>query len=160
MGTRGEPERLSPDEGRRSHRWEGMMKGRTVMGLATAAAMLAFGAGTVGAEVIDGPEDSTLQVRIINNHASAVRVYVESADGREHSLGRVLPAEYKALEIPERLTALGDVKIKVFEAAPAWTSVPADSGVRTQALSSDDYSAIQFWVEPDLRRSQVELIRG
>ena len=137
-----------------------MKMGRKMLGIMLAGSLLVVGATSADAMPLNDADGATLEVRVINNHAASVRVFVEDAKGRVHTLGTVRPAEYSAIEVPGELTALGDVKIKVFPAAPAWTSVPADSGVRTQALDADDFEAIQFWVEPDLRRSQVELVRG
>ncbi len=134
--------------------------GRGTFWIAAAVATLsAVSAGPATAEP-DHEPSGALGVRVINNNTSPVQVWVEDARGRMRRLGRVAPSQVRLLEIPEEVVATGTLQVKVYTAEPAWSNAGDQFGVRTRALDPADLEVIQFWVEPDLARSQVELMRS
>lgn len=69
--------------------------------VALAAAIMGLGATSAKAETpAAGPSNNTVELRVINNNASTVRVYVMDASGRLHRLGRVSSSDFKILQIP------------------------------------------------------------
>lgn len=125
---------------------------------AVAAAMLAVGAGP--ATALDDDAGGALGVRVINNNASPVEVWVEFGHGRLLRLGRVAPSDVKLLAVPEEAVAAGRLQVKVYTDEPVWSIAGEPFGVRTRTLDPDELEVIQFWVEPNLERSQVELVRS
>lgn len=135
----------------------------TTLRAALATALLAMGATSVQAEttgpaVTDGPS-STLEVRVINNHGSAVRVYVEDAFGRMRSLGWVNRSDAKVLTVPARMTQGGAVQIKVFSDEPVWSPRAVPDGVRTMPLNLKQGDVVNFWVETNLTDSYLQIVR-
>ena len=133
-------------------------------GLYRVALMLgltAFAATSLEAAEIDHPTDEiTDGVRIVNNHVGLVRVYVVDAQGRLHRLGRVARGELKEFQIPEGI-AQESFRIKVFpNRQPAGSPQQDDYAVKTNLIDLNTDSQVTVWVEPDLRRSVVELARG
>jgi len=125
---------------------------------AAAAMLLAPSASRLSAETTEPGEP--IEVRVINNHASPVQVYVEDARGRMHRLGSVASAHVKELEIPAGIAELGQLEVKVYTDAPIWSNQAERYGVRTRALDPKELEVIQFWVEPNLEKSQVEFVKG
>ena len=133
-----------------------MRKGTLVT--AVAAALLGLGATSAKAEPpVLGPANNTVDLRVVNNHASPVTVYVQDARGRPHYLGRVGSSDFKILEIPGRFTAMGDVKIQVFPWEPAWSLLGEAAGVATNGLPLKLGDAVNVFVETDLAMTQVEI---
>jgi len=135
-----------------------MMKTGTLR-IAVATAILALGTTAAKAETT-GPANNTLEIRVINNNASVVRVYVQDANGRLRSLGRVGRADFKILEIPKRIADMGAFEIKVFPDEPAWSLLGAPAGVRTRPLDLQLGDAVNFWVETDMTASHLEIIKA
>jgi hypothetical protein len=127
--------------------------------VALASAFLALGAATAKAET-PGPADNTLEIRVINNHASVVHVYVEDANGRMRSLGRVGRSDFKIMEVDKSIADMGAFKIKVFPDEPAWSLLGAPDGVRTYPLDLTLGDAVNFWVETAMVDSHLEVIKG
>ena len=125
--------------------------------IAMAAALMA---GSTGALKAEGPANNTLEVRVINNNASVVRVYVQDAKGRLHQLGRVGRADFKIMEVPKAIADMGAFQIRVFPSEPVWSLMGDDHGVRTNALSLKLGDAVNFWVETDMAASKLEVIKA
>jgi hypothetical protein len=135
-----------------------MMGRGTFWAAAAAAVMLAVHAGPATA-LDDGPTGA-LGVRVINNNASPVEVWVEDGHGRLRRLGRVAASEVRLLAVPEKALATGRLQVKVYTDEPVWSNAGDQFGVRTRTLDPAELEVIQFWVEPNLERSQVELVRS
>lgn len=129
--------------------------------LAIAAGMLALGATSAKAEPpILGPANNTLEIRLINNNASPMRVYVQDAKGRLHRMATVGSSDFKIVEIPGEMTALGAVQLKLVPNEPVWSFAGAPDGVRTRDLDLKIGDAVNFWIETELTDSKVEIIKG
>ena len=136
-----------------------MMKG--TYRLALLMGLIAFGAASAEAAELAGPEDAPARaVRVINNYVTPVNVYVQDAEGRLHRLGGVARGQAKLLEISDEIAPLGDYRIKVFPNEPVWSSIGDDFGVRTRDISLDEGDVLNFWVEPELTNSLLELTGG
>jgi hypothetical protein len=129
--------------------------------LAIAAGLLALGANSAKAETpVLGPANNTLEVRVINNNASPVRVYVQDAKGRLHRMGTVASTDFKIVEIPGEITELGAVQLKLVPNEPVWSLAGDPDGVRTRDLDLKIGDAVNFWVETNLTDSKVEILKG
>jgi hypothetical protein len=136
-----------------------MMKG--TLHVALAAALLGLGATSAKAETpVAGPANNTIDLRVVNNNASMVRVYVVDASGKLHQLGRVSRSDFKILEIPGALIAKGDVQIKVFPDEPVWSLQGGADGIRTRSLSLKLGDAVNLFLETNLDQSVVEIAKG
>ncbi len=134
-----------------------MMRG--TLRIAVATAFLALGAATVKAET-PGPESNALEIRVLNNYTSVVRVYVEDVFGRMTTLGRVDRSEFKVLTVPEGLTRRGAVEIKIFPDEPVWSPAAVPDGIRTLPLNLKMGDVVNFWVETNLTDSHLEIVRN
>lgn len=135
-----------------------MRKG--TLGVAMAACLMAFNAGTAKAET--KPEaKSGNEIRVVNRHATTVRVYVQDANGGRHSLGRVAASDFKVMTVPAEISAMGNVQIKVYPVAPfeALTLAGVD-GIQSRGIALDGKDALNMFVECDLQRSTVEIAKG
>ena len=129
--------------------------------LAIATGLLALGATSAKAESpVLGPANNTLEIRVINNNASPVRVYVQDAQGRMHNMGTVARSDFRIMEIPGELTALGAVQLKIVPNEPVWSLAGEAAGVSTRDLTLRIGDAVNFWVETDLTDSTVEILKG
>lgn len=128
--------------------------------IAVATAFLALGAASVNAETKPGPANNTLEIRLINNNASTVKVYVRDAKGRMHQLGRVAPSDFKILEVTKAITDMGSFEIKVYPSEPVWSLQGAADGVKTRELDLGMGDAVNFWVETEITDSMVEIIKN
>lgn len=135
------------------------MRTKGALRVALAGAFLALGAATAKAET-PGPANNTLEIRVINNHASVVHVYVEDANGRMRSLGRVGRSDFKIMEVDKSIADMGAFEIKVFPDEPAWSLLGAPEGVRTHPLDLTLGDAVNFWVETAMADSHLEVIKG
>ena len=88
--------------------------------VAMATAFLMMGAASLQAEPT-GPAGDAIEVRVVNNHTSAVHVYVQDIFGRLHSLGWVNRSDAKVLTVPGKMTELGAVQIEIFPDQPVWS---------------------------------------
>jgi hypothetical protein len=127
--------------------------------MAMATAFLALGASSAKAEM-SGPESNTLEIRLLNNHSSAVRVYVEDTFGRTRSLGWVNRSDFKVLTLPEGITDLGAVQIKIFPDELVWSPTAAPDGIRTMPLNLKAGDVVNFWVETALTDSYLQIVRS
>jgi hypothetical protein len=127
--------------------------------MAVATAFLALGAASAQAET-PGPANNTVEIRVINNNASIVQVYIQDANGRMRSLGRVGRSDFRVLEVDRNVAELGAFQIKVFPDEPVWSLQGAPDGVRTRPLELQLGDAVNFWVETALTDSHLEVIRG
>lgn len=129
-----------------------------MMRTALAAAFLTMGAASAKAET-SGPAENTFEVRVVNNHTSAVRVYVQDAFGRMRSLGWVNRSDAKVLTVPASWTELGAVRIEVFPDEPIWSPRAVPDGVRTMPLNLKTGDVVNFWVETELTNSYLQIVR-
>ncbi len=101
-------------------------------------------------------------VRVTNNFYANVRVYVVDSDNRRHLLGRVGPTKLKDLQIPAGLgQGTGTVQLKVYPVLPApgpGVTVFEPAGITTREFSVQSDQVIQLYLEPDLRRSAVDIV--
>ena len=129
--------------------------------VAIAAGLLALGANSAKAEPpVLGPANNTLEIRVINNNASPVRIYVQDAKGKLHGMGTVASADFKIIEVPGAVTAMGAVQLKLVPNEPVWSFAGDPDGVRTRDLELKIGDAVNFWVETELTDSKVEIIKG
>lgn len=136
-----------------------MRKGTLVA--AVAAALVGLGATSARAEPpARGPANNTVDLRVVNNHASPVTVYAKDARGRLHRLGRVSPSDFKILEIPGAITAMGDVRIEVDVWEPAWSLLGGSAGVVTRDLPLKLGDALNVFVETHLLDTWIEFERS
>ncbi|NJD18030.1 MAG: hypothetical protein FIA95_01910 [Gemmatimonadetes bacterium] len=136
-----------------------MRKGTLVA--AVAAALLGVGATSAMAEPpVRGPANNTVDLRVVNNHPSPVTVYVQDAKGRPHYLGRIGSSDFKVLEIPGAIAAMGDVAIEVFPSEPAWSLLGESAGVKTNKIPLRIGDAVNIFIETSLLSTQVEIEKG
>jgi hypothetical protein len=124
---------------------------------AMAAAFLAMGAASLQAETT-GPAGA-FEIHVINNHTSAVQVYVEDSFGRMRSIGWVNRSDAKVLTVPAQMTELGAVQIKVFPDEPVWSPRAVPDGVSTMPLNLKAGDVVDFWVETELADSYLQIVR-
>ena len=137
-----------------------MKKGTLHVAVATAALMVLGASSVKAAPPALGPSNNTVELRIVNNHASMVRVYLVDAEGKTYALGRIQQADFKVMEIPGDLTAKGDVEIRVFPDEPVGSLSGDADGIRTDGLTLKLGDAVNMFVETNLNDSQVEIQRG
>lgn len=136
-----------------------MRKG--TLNIAVAAALLGLGATAAKAETpVAGPASNTIEIRVVNNNASTVRVYAVDASGRMYRLGRVASSDFKILQISGDVAAKGDVQIKVFPDEPVWSLRGDADGIRTNGLKLELGDAVNMFLETNLDESQVEIAKG
>ena len=129
-----------------------MMKG--TLQLFAAAALIAFGADTAQAS-----EDASHELRIVNNSAVAVSVYVQDAAGRMHRLSRVASDRTVTMVVPADIGAAGTFQIKVVPISPAWSPWTSEAGIRTHSLKLPEGAAITMRLENDLQDSQIQILQ-
>lgn len=100
------------------------------------------------------------EVRVTNNYAGVVNVYVKGADGRTHDLGRVARDGRATLEIPGAVAAAGPFQLQVVPRAPSWAPWSSTAGIRTHALDLPEGVAVSLWLAADLKDAKVEVPRG
>lgn len=138
---------------------EGMTTMKTrALRAALATAILALGAASVQAQT-PSPVGNTREIRVINNHTSAVRVYAQDAYGRTRSLGWVSRSHTRTLTVPESMAKLGAVRIKVFADEPVWSPRAVDEGVATRPLNLRPGDVANFWIETELTDSHLQILR-
>ncbi len=135
------------------------MMTRGTLRMAVATAFMALGAASAKAET-PGPASNTLEIRVINNNASIVQVYVQDANGRLRSLGRVGRSDFKILEVDKSIADMGAFEIKVFPDEPVWSLQGAPDGVSTRPLDLQLGDAVNFWVETAMTDSHLEIIKS
>ena len=129
--------------------------------VAVAAALLGLGATSAKAETpVAGPGNNTVELRVVNNSTTAVRVYVMDANGKLHGLGRVWTDDFRVLEISGDITAKGDVQIRVLPEQPVGSLQGEADGIESGALSLKLGDAVNLYVESRINRSQVEIAKG
>ena len=134
-----------------------MTKG--TLSVALAACLVAFNAGTAKAETEPvAPADH--EIRVVNRHATTVRVYVQDANGGLYLLGKVGASDFKIMTVPAKLAAMGAVQIKVYPVAPFEALSRGVDGIQSRNIELRDYDALNMYVECDLHRSVVEIARG
>jgi len=137
------------------------MKKGTLQIAVAAAALMALGATSAKAEPpVLGPANNTVDLRVVNNHATTVRVYLVDANGKTYSLGRVAEADFRIMQIPGDVAAKGDVQIRVFPDEPLGSLSGASDGICTGDLTLKLGDAVNLFVETNLGQSQVEIHRG
>ena len=137
-----------------------MRKGTLVAAVA-AAALMGVGATSAKAEpAVLGPANNTVDLRVVNHHASPVTVYVQDANGRPHYLGRIGSSDFKILEIPGAITARGDVRIELHPSGPAGSLLGEPAGVKTAEIPLRIGDAVNVYVQPSLLQTKVELEKG
>ena len=113
----------------------------------------------VAPQVVASGAEGGPTVRVTNNYAGYVRVYVVDSDNRGHLLGRVSPSRVKDLQIPAGLVrGTGTVQLRVYPVPPAlglgvYQYEPA--AVQTRELSVQSDQVIQLYLERDLTGSRV-----
>lgn len=132
---------------------------RKILSAALAAAFAAIGSTAVQAEEIDAP-DGTHEIRVINNHSTPVRVYVQDARGRMHQLGRVARGKLKIMEVSDEITSLGDIRVKVYPAAPLGTLSGAEYGIRSKDLDLAEGESVNLFLEANLSHSLIQVSQG
>ena len=134
---------------------------RTRMGalsVAMAACMATLAAGTVEAATVAPAADH--EIRVVNRHATTVRVYVQDANGGLHMLGRVAASDFKVMKVPAEIAAMGKVEIKVFPVVPFQALTMGVDGVQSRGIALDGKDAVNLYVECDLQRSTLEIANG
>jgi hypothetical protein len=129
--------------------------------VAVAATLLGLGATSAKAETpVAGPGNNTVELRVVNNSTTAVRVYVMDANGKLHGLGRVWTDDFRVLEISGDIAAKGDVQIRVFPDQPVGSLQGEADGVESGSLSLKLGDAVNLYVESRINQSQVEIAKG
>ena len=100
------------------------------------------------------------EIRVINDYATPVEVYLEDAQGKLHELGRVDDADFQVLALDKELAALGEFRLKIFPVARMGTMVDASAGIASVELAVDEGDAVNVWLGEELTRSQIEVTRG
>ena len=129
--------------------------------VAIAATLLALAAPSVKAETpVLGPRNNTLELRVVNNHASPMRVFLKDATGKLHRLGTVACGDFRIIEVPGEVMELGAVQLKLVPNEPVWSLRGGVDGIRTRDLDLRVGDAVNFWVETDLTDSTVEILKA
>ena len=129
--------------------------------IALAAAIMGLGATSAKAETpVLGPSNNTVELRVVNNNASIVRVYLVDANGKIYRLGRVAQSDFRILQIPGDIAAKGDVQIRIFPEEPVMSLMGESDGIHTRGLDLKLGDAVNLFVETNLNDSQVEINRG
>ncbi len=137
-----------------------MKKGTLHVAVATAALMVLGASSVKAAPPALGPSNNTVDLRIVNNHASMVRVLLVDAEGKTYPLGRVPQADFRVVQISGDITAKGDVEIRIFPDEPVMSLVGDADGIHTNGLALKLGDAVNMFVETNLEDSQVEIQRG
>ena len=134
---------------------------RTRMGalsVAAAACMVALSAGPAKADNTAPTGDH--EIRVVNHHATTVRVYVQDANGGTHMLGRVGASDFKVMKVPAAIAELGQVQIKVFPVSPFEALTQAVDGIQSRGIALSGKTAVNLFVECDLKHSSVEIAKN
>jgi len=136
-----------------------MMKG--TFRVALMLCMAVFGATSVSAAVVTGPDDAaTHEIRVVNNYQLPVMVYVQDAEGALHNLGRVARGQFKVLELSNEVAAMGDLQLKVYPHAHIGSLVGDEDGIRTKDLRIGEGQAVNLYLESDLTQSMIQIEKG
>lgn len=129
------------------------------LSVALAACLVAFSAGAARAETTaDAPADH--EIRVVNRNATTVRVYVQDAKGCIRLLGMVAPSDFKVMKVPEAVSDKGQMRIEVYPVAPVGALTHATDGVATQRMELNGKDAVNVYLEFNLLRSVVEIVKG
>jgi hypothetical protein len=120
-----------------------------------AAVSIALCAATARASTPAAPAD----LRVINDHGSPVRVFVQDAEGRRHDLGRVGRSAEKVLEISDAVLGRGPFVIEVLPDLPAGAP-PSHSGLRARDLLLMQGESLRLQLGTNLSESKIEITRG
>lgn len=134
-----------------------MRKGTLRATLTTA--LLAAGAVCVQAQT-PIPLGNTLEIRVINHHTSAVRVYVEDRFGTQKLLGWVNHSDTRTLTVPTDMTKLGSVDIKIFADQPVMSLRSAPYGVQTRPLNLRAGDVVSLRLQTRLEDSYIQISRS
>jgi hypothetical protein len=135
-----------------------MRKRMGALSVAVAACLATLTAGTAEATTAAPAVDH--EIRVVNRHATTVRVYVQDANGGLHMLGRVAASDFKVMKVPAKIAGMGKVQIKVFPAAPFEALTMGADGVQSRGFALDGRDAVNLYVECDLQRSTLEIANG
>lgn len=136
-----------------------MMKGMKRVALMLALALVGTTTG-LQAATVDGKDGGTHEIRVVNNYQAPVRVYAQDADGKLHQLGRVARGTFRVLELPNEVAEMGDLRLKVYPASPAWSLLGDEDGIRTKDLHIGTGQAVNVYLETDLTRSMIQVENG
>jgi hypothetical protein len=128
------------------------------MRAALAAGLMVMSAASVQAQTVSGG-GTTIEVRVVNNYASAVRVYVQDRFGRTESLGWVNRSDTRTLMVPASMTRLGPVQITVFSSQSVWSPRTETDGIQTRSLNLRPGDVVNFWLQNELADSYIQLVR-
>ena len=128
------------------------------LSVAAAACMMAVSAGAAKADTSAPASDH--EIRVVNHHATTVRVYVQDANGGLHMLGRVGASDFKVLKVPAAVSELGQVQIKVFPVSPFDALTQAVDGIKSRGIALNGKDAVNMFVECDLEASTVEIAKS
>lgn len=127
--------------------------------ISLATAVLAMSAVSVRAQTTNAAEN-TLEIQVVNNHSSAVRVYATDRFGRVKSLGWVNHSDSRTLTVPIDMTELGPVDIEVFSDKPVLSNRSVPDGIRTTPLNLRPGDAVSLWLQTELADSWVQIERS
>jgi hypothetical protein len=126
--------------------------------VALATAFLMMGAASVGAQTTSRIGNS-VEIRVVNNHASAVLVYAEDRFGRTEPLGWVNHSDARTLTIPATMTRLGPVQITVYSNRAVESVRSETEGVQTRSLNLRPGDVVNVWLQTELKDSYIQLVR-
>jgi hypothetical protein len=133
---------------------------RGILSAAIAAALVAIGSSAAQAAEVTTSDDATHEIRVVNNHSQPVRVYVQDARGRMHQLGRVARGKLRILEVSDEIASMGDLRVKVYPAAPIGTLSGAEYGIRSKDLDLSEGGSVNLFLEATLSHSLIQVSEG
>ena len=123
--------------------------------------LVAFSATTVeAAEFTGSGDDTTHEVRVVNNYQNPVRVFAQDAEGRLHQLGRVARGEFKVLELSNEIAEMGEVRLKIYPSEPSRSLAGSENGIKSDDFDLQDGAAITVWLESELSQSMIQVDQG
>jgi hypothetical protein len=146
-----------------------MIKQISRIATASALVLAAMGTTTLRADIVDDIDpavtasttENAVSVRIMNNHGDRVFVYVVDED-RLYLLGTVGHGQLKTFEVPEAwVKGASTVQLKVYPRAlegGIGRSAFDQSGIRTRAIEVPSDRMIELLLEPNLSRSDLNIV--
>ncbi len=107
------------------------------------------------AQLRDSGDKVTSDIVVVNDYTTAVRVYVEDAEGSVHRLGRVGRGKVRQFETPADVLERGSFRVRIRPIDPYLG--PNRVNIKTKVLNVRENEQVIMWLKTDLRETAVEI---
>lgn len=109
------------------------------------------------AELADPVDMTGREIVVVNDYTSAVRVFVQDADGTVHNLGRVVRGEVRQFTAPTEILERGNLRVRIHPVVRA--SWDGHTNIKTRTITVTDDEQVIMWLTADLEESILEVVK-